>query len=289
MNNKEGSSFISVVHVIWVPYGIELFQRFITSYRKYSSGHSHELILLFNGVSKYEEVSPYLDFADSFGIAYKMHIYYGFCQDIDAYFWIADKLDSSYLLFVNSYSEFLAENWLEKYVMNIAPDVGMIGATGSWQSYYLTVFANNSWKWNRKKTLAENIRKYKLLLKAFFYWRYKFPAFPNPHIRTNAFFINRELLKSIHHGVLKNKFDAYKFESGQNSITRQIMRKGIDVVVIDRWGNKHRKDGWPASKTFWISEQENLLISDNQTNLFVTSDANARSKLTYLAWGQDNL
>ena len=284
--NKTAENTVSVVHLIWFPLGTGPFSNFICSYCKYSSGHPHELVLLFNGVSKLEDLLPYLQIIDEKKIPYRKLVCYGPRQDLEAYFWAAGQLESTYLLFLNSYSELLAEGWLEKYMQqsNI-PKLGIVGATGSWQSYYRSVFINNNWKWDSDRSFGENIRKFKLLVKASIYWRFLFPDFPNPHIRTNAFMIRRELMTSLKTKKLKNKFAAFQLESGYNSITSQILRKGMVAIVIDRWGKSFKKREWVQSKVFWMENQQDLLVLDNQTKKYDVADEETRNKLSFHAWG----
>jgi hypothetical protein len=283
---KTEENTVSVVHLIWLPFGTGLFNNFISTYCKYNSGHPHELVLLFNGVSEAEEIFEYIRVVEEKKIPYRTLIHYGNCQDLDAYFWAADQLNSSWLLFLNSYSEILAEGWLEKYMLLATHrEIGLVGATGSWQSYYRSVFINNKWRWEGGQTFRENIRKFKLLIKALLYWRFLFPDFPNPHIRTNAFMIRRHLMNSMSRRALKNKLDAYVFESGYNNLTAQVVRKGMEAVVIDKWGRSYNKKEWDRSKLFWTGNQQDLLVSDNQTKKYDMADEETRRKLSYLAWG----
>ena len=284
---KTAVNTVSVIHLIWLPLGTVPFSNFLSSYCKYKSGHPHELVLLFNGVSTEEDLSPFLNIIDGKRIPYRSIIHYGWSQDLDAYFWVANLLNSTHLLFLNSYSELLADGWLEKYMQPAKdPRVGIIGATGSWQSYYRTVFINNNWKWEKTKSTHDNIRKFKLLIKAAIYWRLLFPDFPNPHIRTNAFMVQRELLISLKKKTrLKNKLAALALENGRRSITNQLYKRGYEAIVIDRWGGSFKKREWMQSKVFWIEEQQNLLVSDNQTKKYRDGDQDTRKKLSFLAWG----
>ncbi|HYJ38746.1 MAG TPA: hypothetical protein VEV87_09020, partial [Chitinophagaceae bacterium] len=253
---KTEDNIVSVVHLIWLHLGTGLFNNFISTYCKYNSGYPHELVLLFNGVSETEEIFEYIRIVEGKKIPYRTLVHYGNCQDLDAYFWAADQLKSTWLLFLNSYSEILAEDWLVKYLSPTSSrEVGMVGATGSWQSYYRTVFINNKWKWERKQTFKENIRKFKLMIKALLYWRFLFPDFPNPHIRTNAFMIRRALMVSMKRRRLKNKLDAYAIESGYNNLTAQVFRKGMEAVVICKSGKSFKKSEWAGSKVFWNENQ----------------------------------
>ena len=284
--NKTSENTVSVVHLVWLPFGTGLFNNFLSSYCKYSSGYPHELVLLFNGVTKEEEIDDYLRIIDEKKIPYQYKVHYGQAQDLEAYFWIAGQLNSTYLLFLNSYVEFMAEGWLEKYMAHVDNRVGIIGATGSWESYRSTIFKRNSWKWERSQSYSKNIRKFKLLVKALLYWQFLFPGFPNPHVRTNAFMIMRELFLSLKRWPLNNKLAAFTLESGFNSLTAQVLRKGLEAILIDRWGNKYNKKEWAASKVFKMDQQQNLLISDNQTRRYEQADQQTRNALSYEAWGK---
>lgn len=283
---KTEENNVSVIHLVWLPYGTELFRNFLSSYCKYNSGYPHQLVLLFNGVSSDQETSQFREIIDEKKIDYKALVKYGSCQDLDAYFWAAEQLPSQHLLFLNSYAELLAENWLKKY-MGFAnmEDIGLIGATGSWQSYYRSVFINNTWRWDGNKSWAQNYTKFKLLIKASIYWKLLFPDFPNPHIRTNGFMIRRQLMLQLKRRPLQKKLDAYILESGYTSITRQVMKKGMNCLIIDKFGNAHPPKEWANTKIFWADDQQNLLIADNQTTKYQLGDAQTRKNLSYHAWG----
>lgn len=286
MDNRK-SNAVSVVHLIWMDYGIELFKKFLESYIKNPSGYPHELVLLFNGVNEVGETEPYLDLILKTGTSFQSHINYQRSQDLEAYFWITDKLSSHYILFLNSYAGFNEPGWLEKYMRHIDnKEIGIIGATGSWLSYYRTSMNQNPPKWEPGETLGANIKKYRTFLKASLYWRWFFPDFPNPHLRTNAFLISRPLMMEIKSKPLgSKKFNAYLLESGNNSITRQVLKKGLKAMVLDRHGILYGPENWDKSKVFWISEQENLLVSDNQTQLYAGSSASEKSVMSFNAWG----
>src|SRR5687768_3513750 len=165
---------VSVVYLIWIPYGVELFRNFAISYKNYNAGFEHRLILLFNGVNNLDDINPFHAVAKKLGLSYDSF----FKQsglDLEAYFWLAEQFNSSYFLFLNSFSVLLDNNWLLKLIKHMDdPKVGVIAPSGSHQSYYSTVFRNNSWKWENNKSIKENYLKYKLLIKAIFCWRFLF-------------------------------------------------------------------------------------------------------------------
>ena len=42
-------SNIAVFHIVWQPFGLEVFRKFLASYRAHPAGQAHELVLLFKG------------------------------------------------------------------------------------------------------------------------------------------------------------------------------------------------------------------------------------------------
>ena len=111
-----------------------------------------------------------------------------------------------------------------------------------------------------------------------------FPPFPNPHLRTNAFLLERELLLSLRPGPLRTKRDCHLFESGKHSLTRQITARGLAAVVVGRDGRAYLPPEWPASETFRQGEQRNLLIADNRTRQYSEGDEELRRELAAIAW-----
>ena len=282
------NSKVSVVYLIWPPYGVELFRNFLISYKKYSPGFEHNLVLLFNGATGLDDTEPFREISRQFNLSCDS-ISKQSSLDLEAYFWVAKQFNSTYFLFLNSFCVILDDNWLLKLIkhMNDAR-VGIVSPSGSYQSFYNTVFFNNSWKWNNHQSLKENYLKYKLLIKAVLYWRFLFPPFPNPHIRTNAFLIRRELFLSLKRKKIRNKFMAYRLESCYNSINRQIIKKGYDVLIVDKGGRAYKIKEWNSTKIFWKGKQEDLLISDKQTEYYLSSNEKTKNELSYLAWGKSN-
>jgi hypothetical protein len=276
---------IAVVHLIWLPYGVELFKQFIDSYMQFNPGCEHSLLLVFNGVKDETATVVYHDFLETLPIAYtSIDIREG--QDLECYFTAAAKLTAEYIVILNSFSVILSNNWLLKYRDNFSDQgTGLIGATGSCQSYYSSVFQKNRYGWEKNKGFTYHFRKYKLFIKAFFYWRFLFRPFPDPHIRTNAFMIKRSLFLQLQHKPFVSKFAAYQFESGRKSMTNQLLKMGYKVFVMDLTGKTFEPAEWKESSTFWIHNQENLLVADNQTMLYTKAAPAEKKEMTRLAWG----
>lgn len=278
---------VYVVYLAWLPYGIGYFKSFLASYKKYDAGCRHELIIAFNGFTEASDHVPedYIEYAKEEGV--ELSGYYSFPggQDIDIYFSVARLLEEGLILFLNTYSEINGSGWLKFYVDAKTDQVGLISATGSNLSYYSAVFQKNVLGWEQGKTIGYHFQKYKLFIKAFLYWRFLFKPFPNPHARSNAFLVSRRNFVEIQKGIIDTKFKAYQFESGRKSMTNYFLKNGKQVLIIDRYGNTYSIGQWKNSKTFWYGNQENLLISDNQTGIYRDADIENRNVMTKLAWG----
>ena len=114
-----------------------------------------------------------------------------------------------------------------------------------------------------------------------------YDEFPAPHLRTNAFMIRRDLMARLRVGKIRIKNDAHRFESGKQSLTQQVLAMGLKVIVVGRDGQAYEKEEWPRSETFLRGNQENLLISDNQTRQY--EEASPAMKVTWsrLGWGDE--
>ena len=113
----------------------------------------------------------------------------------------------------------------------------------------------------------------------------QFPSFPNPHLRSNGFIIRREWLRRFDRIRIGSKSDANRFESGRHGLTAALRRQGLAAIVVGRDGRGYDVPDWPASRTFRLGEQENLLLSDNQSRNFAALPAGARATYRRMSWG----
>ena len=113
----------------------------------------------------------------------------------------------------------------------------------------------------------------------------QFPAFPNPHVRTNGFFMSRERFLKLQTPRLPSKIDTSLIESGPDSITRRLLNDGLRAVVVDRAGATYDIDRWPQSRTFRLSDQNGLLFGDNHTRAFTSMSAGAKATHERITWG----
>jgi len=114
-----------------------------------------------------------------------------------------------------------------------------------------------------------------------------FPLFPNPHIRTSGFMMETADFQSLEFNLNGVKTDSSKFESGFNSLTRQILRKDKGVFVVGANGKGYQIEDWGNSGTFRSLGQENLLITDNRTDDYPRMSPAVRETHRVMTWGSD--
>ena len=86
---------------------------------------------------------------------------------------------------------------------------------------------------------------------------------------------------------MPRKEDAYRFESGKESMTNQVLRMGLKVLVVGRDGRGYEQEEWALSETAFQGEQRNLLVADNHTRQYTDANASLRAFLSRLAWGRE--
>jgi hypothetical protein len=113
----------------------------------------------------------------------------------------------------------------------------------------------------------------------------QYPAFPNPHIRSNGFMVRRDRWLEVSFAP-KEKGDANLFESGPLSLTTRMRERGLSAMVVGADGNGYDVSEWPRSRTFRLAHQANLLVRDNHTRAFEEMSAGARVTHGWLTWGE---
>lgn len=276
-------SNVCVVHLVWKPLGVETFKRFISSYKQNSGGLDHKLLVVFNGFKNDRELDSYFELLE--GISFSPLVLSRSVQDIPAYYAAARGVNSEFVCFLNSYSVLLDEDWLTKlYAYVVQDSVGIVGATGSYQSLYCSI----------KESMLGVEGRFILLRLASFPRRQltlrrlkaHFDPFPNPHIRSNAFMLARDLMLRSKHSRIRTKMEAMRFESGKDNLTRQIQSSGLKALVVGRDGKAYEQAEWFDSQTYKSGEQSNLLVADNRTEQYAMADAEARKVMAKTAWGR---
>ena len=227
--------------------------RFVRSYDQHRAGCEHKLHIIIKGfenkpdetrirqrLSTLECNVVHVD-DDSF--------------DLGAYRAWAELVSANTICLLNTGSEILADCWLQKLYENFRdPSVGIVGATGSFESL------GNGYD--------------------------GFPHFPNPHIRSNAFMLQRHIyLEAAKGRLFQTKEDAFQFESGNTGLTRIIKKLGLKPYIVGRNGRAYCEKTWSLSNTFRQGSQHNLLIGDGQTRGYASSPYHRKKGLTFAAWG----
>ncbi|HXB16067.1 MAG TPA: hypothetical protein VNV44_10035 [Solirubrobacteraceae bacterium] len=301
------SARLAVVHLVWGPLGPAPLAAFLDAYAARDAGEEHELVVLFNGV---QEREPLLELIA--GVEHTLLELERPVLDLAAYFEAARSLQHARLCFLNSYSEPLADGWLSMLDRALS-GARMAAASGSWAShsdhvrYLLGLGGPYAGPYGARTAAASAFQPHgeqqpqapAPVQQAASRWRKPpgelfraaalamrqltgFPGFPNPHLRTNGFIVERETMLGLKRGRIADKTDTYALESGRRSLTRQL---NSQVALVGRDGRAYTPSEWAHSNTFWQAAQENLLIADNQTRAYVEGDAEQRRMLAAHAWG----
>lgn len=230
------------------------FKCFADSYKLYDAGTPHQLYIIFKG---FKNKSYLLEAFDLFKNLNYIPIHLNDKNlDIGAYIEWAKIVDKKRICVLNTASEILSPFWLYKLSVNLSiHNVGLVGATGSFESLH---------EYN-------NI----------------FSPFPNVHVRTTGFMIDRDLFLCIAADYnITSKDEAFMFESGPKSLTKQVLMKGKDILLVGRNGRGYSPEFWPHSDTFRQGTQSNLLIADNQTRNFSKMPWICKQDYVVRTWGQ---
>lgn len=273
---------LGLVYLVWAPLGPEPVRAFLRSYQAHSPGIDHELAIVLNGArSDADGSSAHGNGALSredlltelTGVEHRLIVLDRPVLDLTAYGLVARALRRPRLCFLNSYSVVLADDWLAILARALDhPHTGLVGASASWESQS---------RWIRGRAR---------------YWPYQlaylraarrdYPRFPNPHIRTTAFMVERANVIAMNLDAAQDKRDTYLLESGRRSITRQILERGLRAVVAGRDGRAYGVKDWAASRTYRSGEQDNLLVADRRTEDWLAASPRLRRRLSLDAWGE---
>jgi len=203
--------------------------------------------------------------------------------DIGAYFAGARSVKTEFVCFLNSFSEIVSPNWLDKLMRGLQqPGVGVAGATGSFES---AAYAHALGLRRRWRSLIRSRNAIGKAAADLLRLTHQFPWYPNPHLRTNAFVLRTTLFTKLRLAG-PDKFAALLFESGYRSMTRQLRAQRLDSVVVGADGGLFEIKAWPTSGTFRAYGQNNLLVQDNQTRRYEQSISAEQSRLGRYAWGK---
>jgi hypothetical protein len=141
---------IGVVYLAWQGLGPGSFERFVESYERRSAGREHDLIVIYAGFERQQALREAMAVFRN-----TPHVAFEFSDvrlDIGYYLELARRVDYEYLCILNTYTELCANNWLE-YLHRHASSgkVGIVGATGSYESLLDSVGFQRRVIWNCKE------------------------------------------------------------------------------------------------------------------------------------------
>jgi hypothetical protein len=232
---------------------IHRFRSFLRSYSKFSAGAQHTLFVVYKGFESQEKLETARVLFSAYNETPIFTADSSF--DLGAYAEAINRISHDRVCFLNTNSEILCDGWLGKLAANLdQPRVGIVSATGSFESLRLL--------------------------------DPRFPRFPNVHVRSNAFMMERSKAATILQAFdIGEKKDAFFAESGPESITRRIFEMGLMALVVGRNGRGYSPQSWPCSQTFRQGSQRNLMVHDNVTRSFDLMPWQEKKSISSRTWG----
>lgn len=267
--------------------GLSSAKAFFDAYRIFSAGCSHELIVITKGWSDIAEYDELLKLA-------KVHTARiiempddGF--DWGAYMRLAPQVPYDWLCFLNTHSRPRVSGWLNflySAATSKGENVGAVGATASWETL-APILPPPSLKLENNKVFLYPFRFIRNMIQ-FMKNRRNFPSFPNPHLRSNAFIVRRQVFVDFvrTQSIPRRKRDAAVLESGLAGFSAYLTSHNMKLLVAGANGNVYGPEQWINSQTFRVPGQANLLVADNQTIAYDMANLYMKSVLERLAWGR---
>jgi hypothetical protein len=289
---------------------------FIESYQRHPAGTDHDLVVIYKGGDKHRHL-----FGD---LEHHAVVVVDTGLDITAYLNFAAQDTHRTLCFANTHTVLQCDGWLQ-HLSNglIKPVAGLVGATASYESIATSwaLMSKIIWMVTNGQPFDQNIAAHfswyikqhapEWLERRVMYgqppsedaWQIfwaslqesgkpfqhmnRFPKFPNPHIRTNVFMIERERLLAFNFGPIETKDHALAFESGRDSLTTRVINAGMKPLLVDSKGDTFPIPEWKNSKTFRLGDQQDLINTDNQSEAWMRLGRTERDTYTMMSWGRD--
>ncbi len=220
--------------------------RFIRGYVTNPPQVTHQLYVVNKGFAEEELVEQYRLFDKLLPVFINVE---DSGTDLSTYREAAMQIHEPVAFFMNTYAEPIHARWLDMVYEAFAssPNAGLAGCSAS------------------VETLAPFCAG--------------FPDFPNFHIRTNAFMMKTCDYLAVTTGrSLEGKEDAYRLESGPQSITWLTRASGREVVVVGSRGAVQPRHLW-RTPIFRTGRQSQLLVGDNQSRAYLESPLVKRLRL----------
>lgn len=226
--------------------------RFLASLRAYPSGQPYDLIVILKGYRE-SDVPDYLRHFAAPGLEQVLTMSFDDSRfSTEAFFAAAEQFNYDAFLFFVSSARVLGPDWVRHMFSPLLDgNAKLVGASSGFETLDLDT------------------------------------PYPNPSIRTNGFAMCRVDWLSLERGDLSIRYGGNLFEAGPNSMTKQVLRRGGKILLVDRDGSTYPLEAWRDSATFRLSRQEKLLFADKRTDQFDLALPRKRRRLAALNWGLD--
>jgi hypothetical protein len=85
---------------------------------------------------------------------------------------------------------------------------------------------------------------------------------------------------------INNKFDAWKLESGKDSLTNYFKDNNYGIYVVNSDGNKFDENKWKLSETYNYLNHSKSVISDKHTRKYDKLNTNQKLISRTNVWGE---
>ena len=244
---------------------------FKENYLNFDSGLNHDLIICYKLISKKK-----IDYLNNKLDKIKFDIFLDPYDKNDFDFGTYKRFSKKYIdrdiLFLNSHSYPVSDNWLKK-LMKFKNETTLIGTSASNESLYSSIKLKKKYQF-----FSYLLKKYK--------FKKDFSSFPNPHLRTSSFLIKgKYLLDYIKDKDIYSKEDAWKIESGKNSLSNFFKNKNYDVYLVNSDGDKFIEENWKLSETYNYLKYSKSIISDKHTRKFEALNEDNKLISRKRVWG----
>lgn len=249
---------IDVVYLAYcnekIGYGIEIVENFLNSYKSHSAGIEHNFVIIaknWTNKALYNKLR---------GLAKEHHAKVIDLPDdgldFGAYFRVSKILQNEYVFFLGSNIELVSDNWLLYHYRAFESDI-LVKLAGPMGSY--------------DKGIADA------------------ESFPNYHIRTCSFMVNRKLfLEYISTQKFpKTKKDTWKLEHGKQSLTQFVLKRGHKAVVVNSDGEVFTPENWVLGKTYTYPYECKALMTDKWAKRYYKYSKNVKAVLEAIVWGKN--
>ena len=267
--------------------GLESCNSFFEAYSSFPAECAHDLIIIFKGWENIDGLNELKLTSKRLGA--KLIELQDNGYDWGAYMRVAPLLEHEWVCFLNTHSRPLVTGWLNLLLLaaeSSHKNIGAVGATGSWQSLSpIMPLKSLNVKYN---TLLFYPLRLALNWVRLISRIQDFPIFPNPHLRSNALLVRRDIFVSFSKSkkIPLSKLDALKLESGRRGFSMFLKKSGKKILIVGADGKSYEPEDWVCSGTFRVPLQDNLLVEDNQTKGYKLANQSLRRYLEMASWGR---